>query len=373
MELSLGNGINPTSLLSTITNLFGFIIPSNWFNWKESKLFYAAQKSSYTGILRNQIVDTEILYFNIHRVAVDLKIYEYYYGRLQKLVDHIKANDREHKIHPEDLLMLENLVDEIRSNATYLNIVISNWYTYDLGVAMAYPDQVALGILPVALPHLIDAPLYKVSNQDLERIKNQSNDLITIRYLIRAAHYSRLSRTFSFLSAGGSGNESTLGLSFGLDLLADIRISSSEKRFLEIQLKEVSAKLESRFRILADVYNGSIDLYTQYFNAKNPNRALFYSVLSKYSHDKTLDVEKLIRAIDWALKFELNRNLAQHLYLITKSQMDRLLVLGDKYEFVHQIVPANEMLNRRTDKIKMKENEDIDYDIRKGKLVFDNP
>jgi hypothetical protein len=106
---------------------------------------------------------------------------------------------------------------------------------------------------------------------------------------------------------------------------------------------------------------------------KNPNRALFYSVLSKYKIDQKLDVEKLIRAVDWALKFELNRNFVQHLSLITKTQMDRLLVLGDRYEDVKHWIPENGKLDLRSDKIKIKENREIDRDLKNGVFEFNAP
>ncbi|MBF0205457.1 MAG: hypothetical protein HQK53_01075 [Oligoflexia bacterium] len=376
ISLNLGLGVLPCGVLDTISNLLGFLIPSNWFNWKESKLIYAAEKSSYLGILQNQISDTEILYYNIHRVALTIKIYEYYAGHLAKLIEHIKLNNNERKIQDEDIVLLENLLDEIRSDAKYADGIISDWYTYDLAVAMAYPDQGTIGIRPIALPDLRNEEVYSITESDLVQIRANSSDLLTLRYLAKAVSYSRLSRSFNFIgTTSSSGRTQGISISFGLDNISEIRISSSEKRNLEISIQENAAKIESTFRKAVDSYNTSIDLYKEYVNAKGHNSALFYSILGRYTTDGVLDSDRLISAIYWAIKFEVNRSFVQHSYLIAKSQMDRLLVRGDKYTKLSNsiMVPANEGLHHWQDRIKIRENRDIDNDINRGVLDLNNP
>ncbi len=367
LEFTVGRGDIPSTALNTISSMLGFLMPSNWFDWKESKLIYEAQKSSFTGILRNVVTDTETLYYNIHRVSLDLKIYEYYANHLTKFIEEVRSSG---PVNEDEILMLENLRDEVVANAAYLNGVISSWYTYDIAVAMAYQNQGELGINPIQLPDLRNVPNYPVTESDLEKVKNNSTDIQTLRYLIKAAHYSRLSRIFNFLSPSGDNENPGVGISFGIDNIADVRIASSEKRVLEIQLEETTARLESTFRKLVDTYNASVDLYKQYQNAKGPNRALFKSVLEKYNNEGILSAEKLIRAIDWALKFELNRNFVQHLYLITKSQMDNLLVIGDRYSRIPNLIPQRQPLNRRKDRLKIKEDRHIEKDLANGTLVI---
>jgi hypothetical protein len=368
LEFTVGRGDIPSSALNTVSSMLGFLMPSNWFDWKESKLIYEAQKSSFTGILRNVITDTETLYYNIHRVSMDLKIYEYYANHLTQFIEEIRSSG---KASEDDILMLTNLRDEIVANAAYLNGVISSWYTYDIAVAMAYPNQGELGINPIQLPDLRNVPTYPVTESDLERVKNNSTDLQTLHHLIKAAHYSRLSRIFSFLSPSGSNENPGVGISFGIDNIADIRIASSEKHLLEIQMEETAARLESTFRKLVDTYNASVDLYKQYQNAKGPNRALFKSVLERYNNEGNLSAEKLIRAIDWALKFELNRNFVQHLNLITKTQMDNLLVNGERYSRIPTLVPERKPLIRRKDRLKIREDREIEKDLQNGILVIE--
>lgn len=375
LEFSLGRGVLPANILDTVSNLVGFLLPSNWFNWKESKLLYAAEKSSYIGLLRNVVSDTESLYYNIHWVALDLLIYNYYADHLQKLIEDIKDHNKQGKISSDDILQLENLLAEVKSDAAYLNTVISNWYTYDLAVAMAYPDQGAIGINPIPLPDLSKVGTYTIQNSELAQIRINSAELLTFRYIIRAAHYTRFSRIFSFLGTSGSGRDTALNISFGLDNIADIHIARAEEKNLKIKMEESAAKIESSFRKAVDVYNGSVDLYKQYMAAKVPNRALFNSILGKYQTAGTLDTQALIRAIGWALKFELNRNFVQHLFLISQSNMNRLLVQGyyytdliDSYRF-----PLCPDLHWIHDRSIIKENREIDKDIMRELLDINNP
>lgn len=38
---------------TAVASFIGFLFPSNWFDWKESKLFYLAQRQSYKTLLAN--------------------------------------------------------------------------------------------------------------------------------------------------------------------------------------------------------------------------------------------------------------------------------------------------------------------------------
>ena len=232
-----------------------------------------------------------------------------------------------------------------------------------------------LGINPLGLPDLRNTPPYTLSEEDLKNIKAKSSELLTLKYLRRAADYTKLARIFSFLGSGDRDDNGTptIGISFGLDNIADIKISQSEIRSLEIQIKESEFNIESTYRKTVDGYNASIDLYNQYVTAKEPNRKLFLSILNEYNTNGTLAVEPLIRTINWALRFELGRNFVQHFYLTSASLLDRLLLKGTKYAILTTKVPKNQGLNRWQDRKKIKENKEIDNDINDGKLDLENP
>lgn len=229
IEFGVGNGMVPLNILNTMTNLLGVMIPSNWFNFAESKLMYSAEKSTYVSILRNTVTDIQSIYFNIHRVLMERLIYDYYATHVEQLITEIKSTHSNSAIPANDLLLLENYAADLRASATFLLNVNPLFYPYDLAVAIGLPIQGEIGLLPVSLPKLDDTAPYLVTDEDLQRIKTQSMELKSIRYLIRAADYNRLSRIFSFLTASGTPNTPTLGISFGLDTIANIRISSSQK------------------------------------------------------------------------------------------------------------------------------------------------
>ncbi|MBF0208336.1 MAG: hypothetical protein HQK53_15775 [Oligoflexia bacterium] len=381
IEISFGaGGIGPSGIFGMISNLLGFLVPSNWFNWKESKLIYHAQKSSYQGLLQDQVSNTEVLYYNIHRVNFDLLIYDYYTTHLQKFVEEIKERNQllpeEKKVPELDLLILENYLAELNTDGVALDRLIRAFDEYDMAIAMAYGRISEIGILPIVLPNLTKIAPYTVTPKDVTKIKSRSMTLLTLRYLQQAARYARLSRIFSFLGSGGTGADSSIGISFGLDYVANLRIANSDIRELKIRHQETTLQIENLFLKAVDGHNASIYLYNQYVDAKEPNRALFRNILDNYNRNGTLAVAPLIGAINWALKFELGRNFVQHYYLVSKSQMQRLLVEGERYRQLQlgaPGVPAAEHISLIRDRLRWRENREIDKAIRRGELNINNP
>ncbi|MBF0207715.1 MAG: hypothetical protein HQK53_12575 [Oligoflexia bacterium] len=384
-ELSLGYGMNPLSILNFVGNLLGFLMPSNWYNWKESKLMHLAEVSSFQSLLQDQVSNTEILYYNIHRINFDLLIYEYYIERLESFISDLRSIATITTVVPStsnpapvpeaDMLILENYLAEIKSAKIYLDGVIRELDEYDIAIAMNYPNMSEVGLKPLVLPDLSKNPHYTISDTDIKRIKNKSKTLLALRYMRQAAHYARKSRTWAFLGTGGSGSESSIGISFGLDNIANVRIARSEERSVDILITQTKYDIENIFRKAVDSYNSSIDLYKQYTDGKVPNRALFRTVLNQYNREGKLMSEQLIRAIDWALKFELGRNFVQHFYLTAHSQMQRLLVQGKLYERLAEEtnIPETPFLSRLHNWDLRRENDDINRAIRRGYLDLENP
>ncbi|MBF0206578.1 MAG: hypothetical protein HQK53_06785 [Oligoflexia bacterium] len=384
-ELSLGYGMNPLSILNFVGNLLGFLMPSNWYNWKESKLMHLAEVSSFQSLLQDQVSNTEILYYNIHRINFDLLIYDYYIERLEKFISDLRSVATTPVVIPSiavimpvpevDMLILENYLAEIKATKIYLDGVIRELDEYDIAIAMNYPNISGVGIKPLLLRDLSRNPHYTISDADIKRIKNKSKTLLALRYMRSAARYARKSRTWAFLGTGGSGTETSIGISFGLDNIANVRIARSEERSIDILITQTAYDIENIFRKAVDSYNASIDLYKQYTEGKEPNRALFRTILSHYNREGKLMSEQLIRAIDWALKFELGRNFVQHFYLTAYSQMQRLLVQGKLYERLAKEteIPGIPYLSRLHNWDLRRENDAINRAIRRGELALDNP
>jgi hypothetical protein len=375
IEFEVGTVLTPGDMLNTFTNLFGFIVPSNWFNWAETKLFYHAQKESYTSILRNTITDTEIIYYNLHRVSFDLEIYNFYLTRLDRIIKKLEANVDEHDHqYVFTLDQLKQYYMEINSDAQYLNTVLGNFFNYDLALAMAYPKQEQLSIKPIKIPSLEEMKEIKIDAKELQHMKEISNMRRSLRYLWRAAHYSRLSRLFSFLTGDGDKETGpTMGVSVGLGHFADISIASSELRTLDVKVQEFDAKLESEYRKIADVINSSINLIKIYFNGKLINRKGLYAILSEYELNKNININDFIRNINWSLKFELNRNFVQHYYLIYKAQLNNLTQQGEFQSLVDPKIPGPIELTGWRNRWFSRENNDIDTDVQKGIFKIENP
>lgn len=374
LEIDIGHAIHPAGIFDVFSNLLGFLVPSNWFDWRESKLIYKAEQSSYLGLLRDQVTDTEVLFYNLHRIAVDIEIYKYYAKNVGALVDNIRQTAN-NSVSNEDVLQLENKLRELNADAAFLDSVLRSVDNYDIAYAMGYEpgEYESVNILPIDLPDLSSAPPIEAINAELESAKAQSDRLQTVRFLRRAAKYAHLSRIFSFLRTGGGGAGTTIGISLGFDIIGDVQIAESEMRRLDIVLKQVASEIEVIYRRTITNANGSVDVYKQYEEAKNANRELFLSVFDRYNREGVLTTTNLLRAIDWAVKFETNRNFVQHYYLTMLSQRNRVTLAGPRYAGLEDRVPRNTRPHGWHDRLKVWEDKEIEHDVEHGELDLLNP
>ncbi|MBF0359379.1 MAG: TolC family protein [Oligoflexia bacterium] len=377
IDFNVGYNIYPVNIFSIVSNLVGFLLPTNWFEWGESILFYEAEKSSYLGLLQDQVSNTEVLYYNIHRLRFDTLIYAYYIKQLQDFITSLKQNtstNSNNKVSERDILLLENFLALIKTEDTTIQDAINEVDEYELATAMAYPKIDEVGIKPIVLPDLMNINEYEFTSEELARVKERSTELLAMRYLMRASEYAKFARAFSFLGGSdGTGSESGFRINVGLDKIFDIRISKSEWRTIKIQKENAITNIEKTFRRTIDSYNSSIDLYKQYVKAKESNRNLFRSILNEYASNKTLDTQSLIRAIEWGLKFELGRNFAQHFFLVSRSQLERLLVKDEKYSVLIKMIPPRGSLHWWYDRLLLREDKAIWRDVENGEFEIENP
>ncbi|MBF0312487.1 MAG: hypothetical protein HQK50_02375 [Oligoflexia bacterium] len=376
-EMTLGHGIDwPAAALDVVTNLLGFMIPSNWFSWKESKLNLQAQRYSYLTLLQQQLLSSKVIYYNIHQMQMQYQIYDYYTSRVGTLIEELKRNYREDGPVPADyILVLENFhadlmieqvaikngLDQINSEVIPLFNLGENWNSFGI-VAMdidAETKQFFAGTNPeVLIP----------ANFETMVMKN-STELKTITYLRHASKYATLVRIFDFFSVGEEGNRS-IGFSIGLDNFARVKISRSQSRVLDIEKEKMVANLRQAIYRLKSNYRMAYDLYREADKGKVPNRQWLMTALGVYANCGAINTWELKDFIFWALRFETSKSQAKHLVLITKAEQEYLQ--GDSliYSSLNQKLPEARSLHWWSDRIKIRENNSIDAAIARGELVL---
>lgn len=370
ISISVSSMQAPLSPLSLLSNLFGILIPSNWFNFAESKLIYQAEKNSYLAISRNTILDTQTLYYKMHKTLSDRAIYTYYANNLQGLIESFPVNS----IVANNSLLLANTMEDLRSSAQIVQFITPNLYPYDLAVAIGQPQLSDISITPLELPDLDQISPLEVNAEDLTRVKEQSKELLALRYLKRSTHYNRLSRIFSFFGVRATPTDSTSEtFSFGLDILANVALAGSQNQMLAIKIQEMENKLEANYRERVQDINMAIALYHQYAQALRNNQSLFSSALVSLNSFTSEDLVKFQRSLEFTIKFALSLNSVQHSYLVAKGQLDKLLGQGKWYTNNQISVPERKPLHPIRDHLKRKEYDEIDEDLKKGVLDLENP
>lgn len=344
--------------------LFGFLAPSNWYSFKESRLFYLAEKYGFLGALSNALTSVEILYYNIHRLHNDDLIYKAYIEKTADLINEFRENPA---IDKNSILRLEQLLAvltiEQKKIADIINSVVA-----DFGMALSIEDGWGnFDIEALTLPELLGFAHLDVDTFK-EKVIENSNSIKSIKYLRIASRFSKRAAYWAFLSPEQVGE---FGIDLSLSYLASIKVAKSTEEML--LLEEDGAKQESIMvlRKAIATHNSAIDLYSSAQSFKNKNIELFEGVLADYHNQNVLDVSALNDAITTGIKLETTKNFAQHLYLISRSALDYLQNDADKYKKLESFVPKNKRLNRFEDHIQIRENHRIDRAIKRGNLHID--
>ena len=66
LGIDLTFGIINGEFINIIPSFLGFLVPDNWFRWKESKLFYMSEKYSFITLLANQVNTVENIFYTIN-------------------------------------------------------------------------------------------------------------------------------------------------------------------------------------------------------------------------------------------------------------------------------------------------------------------
>lgn len=372
IKVSIGRllpGLNFGSVLAAVeqnyvglaASMFGFLFPSNWFQWKESKLYFQAEKRTFATLIANEVNAVESLAYRIHNVQRLKAIYETYLVHVGNLVriaekraelgeeaaDVIKRFDNVKKKMENDLTVIETTI--VKLNADLADTV---------GIDLA--ERPDFGISPVDLPDLSrQSPLD--SSELVDPVLQASMELQAFEYLRKAAKYSRIGRTFEFLTPGGDADAS-----FGFGYFAYIKIGESKETELEVKEEAMESDLVKTVEQVVTDYNATLELYARSVDGFN-NAVTWYNLLeAKFEEGGEYEPQEYIEAIESLLAFASRVSQAQHKFMISKAQVDRLTWSRSYYKKIWKSVdqkhPGELGLRQKWENWKIKRA------IKKGKL-----
>lgn len=263
LNINFGSSL-PSGINDFTSNLLGFVIPFNWFKWMEARQFYDARKYAYLNTLLDQSSFTQITYFRIHQAKIDYEISLFYKQRLIQMLTHLREDYQEDQNGPINITDIEFL-DSLNAavNGTMYELRQEALASIpQLGTLMGFVKETGnIDIERLELPNLSQLfPLDK--DKIIAKAKINSLEILSMDYMISAAKYTLKAIVASPLSTGEPREDfRTFGLSFGLDNIANINISKSQIRLLEIQKERSLSLIDNIVSNLVFRYNESLDDY----------------------------------------------------------------------------------------------------------------
>ncbi len=258
---SLGGGF----FLSSVSFLMPFLIPSNWFNYKESKYVFEAEKFSYYLTKLNTYASA---YSTVVTIAGDLelkKVLEQQYKNLLRIQEMIQLRYDFGLVTDTDLSRTKAQTQLAFIQFSQMEQLIVRQIA-SLRLLLALPLETEIQI---ANFKTVDSDIEAIPAQDVfKKALAKSPEHSQVLNLISASKEGKWSRAFAFLngaslSTNGMGNQSaafnqataSAQFNFGFSLFPAYQMSQLAIKQLELRKKEIQLELtqivESNLGVIA--------------------------------------------------------------------------------------------------------------------------
>lgn len=333
----------PLGLVDSIGNLLPFIFPSNWFNWKESKRLYQAERKSFASLRGNEMNGVEGLFYLIQRDSQVLKILGQYITWLEKIHAGILKEEEARVLPIGSAKFFENTISLIEQDYVTLSTLIDDELkimAQSIGLrpleSIKGPDDLKF----TQLPDLTNIP--KIDPKSFASLaQERSFEIASLKQLIEASRYGNRSRLFSFLNPSSGG-------SIGFGTPATIAIGRSQIVEIQKRMEETFGLIEVKSVEAANQHNKTIDLYRLTQKTINSKKARFEQLVQRHligdpflnEFDYLEELSELSREM---IEAESQKLTSIHSHLIAKGKIDRLLLQGF-YSNLEGVTPANKMI-----------------------------
>jgi hypothetical protein len=314
-----------------VPSLLGFLFPSNWFRWKESKILYQAERLSYAALIANELNAMVSTYYRIHFLLCLEGIYKEYLKDFLSINTLAEIRFAAGEESAPDFLEIKNVISRLKNDL--INIQASLRSTqYELAKTVNLNngrwDRVRFAKIP--LPDLAAiVPISAAAINDQALVK--SYEMQGFDYLIYAAKYAILKRSFSFMSPNSDPADS-LGFGYG----SVISIARSQRAELLIKQREQAANITFAVHEASNNYNANIALFKGNRQGLENTLLLKKALLLELQSGEPLVLSRFTGLLNELLAFHTQVLQAQHKYLIAKNQLDRLLLRAPFYENIYE-------------------------------------
>ena len=320
----------------------GFLFPSNWFRWKESKLFHKAEQSSYATLLGNIVNITESLYYKVHMLKNTSEIITKYIIRTEKILKEVEERFPGGRPHETGLYETRNFLYKLRQDRNKILTTLKN-----LGFELLYtlgtkPKKwTSVEIENLELPNPLSKKPWKTKDFLAEAYKN-SQEIKTQHYLLKASKYSTFTRYFNF-ALPSSDTDSNLGFGY----ISQVKIGKSIERQRKIELQRAKAIVRLQVEKTVQNFNLAANGFATSIKIKENGEALIDHLYKKFKNENIFN-DNYVDGLAFALRGELRMMQAKHTILVIEAQRRRLIWGDSRYKEILKIALKKGRLKTRS-------------------------
>lgn len=351
-NLSIGQGVVPVDVNNFATNIFGFILPQNWFSLIQAKEAYKATEHLFMKTILDQYYAAELAFIEQHQLIQDFEIRNFYLIHLQLLCQYLGLNDMEN-------LSLAGTYAAIGTDmATNRGNIKLKFDDLAKIMAMRTDRQGRFATSSLNIDNIKDFPARVKNLEEMGRFYNNQEDFIkevlkrsielqSIKEFYRVAQLGIGVTAFgSIFSATDSATDNyvRLGINLGYDTLPSILTSASNARTASINVEEQFVNMVDLARRAFDASTNALGGFTEATRSIKINRQAFAVHLAKVIDGAKKADGLILRDLSNLMDAEFKLNNALHGTLKAHALMRRLLVTEEEHIFSY--LPPNHQIEK---------------------------
>jgi outer membrane protein TolC len=251
---------NPSFLLSSITFLFPFLVPSNWTAVKQEANLLEADKAAYRATELNLLSNAFSLYYTHLN---DLEIQNIYNDQslaMEKLYLVLKRQSEVlGNVSAEDLQMAQAQMNDSKTAASKIQeLIILEKANLRSLLALPLKTDMQIVVSEIAPSNFEDKSIQEV----LDRSLLVAPEVTQLDYLVKAAENGKFSKELGFISQasiGGIANSTNSAFgnakasgtfSFGLDTISSIELAQNNIDSIKLRQEQLKQENEKTSEVL---------------------------------------------------------------------------------------------------------------------------
>jgi outer membrane protein TolC len=239
-------------IVSTVSFLLPFLVPSNWFNYDESQYLFDAEKDSYYLLQLNSFASAYSIYSTMVSDVELRKILNTQYENLVKIKNMIQAKYELGLAGQAELLQAQAQAELAMVQLSQIDELLLNEQSI-LRQSLAFPLEKDFNLVPGHVPPATVEGLSPQALLDVSLMK--SPEYSQVQSLIAAAEDNNWAKVFAFINSGSLSSSSVNGASasfssltqtenfnFGFGYFPGVELSEAAVAQMKLRLTEVKSE-----------------------------------------------------------------------------------------------------------------------------------